>query len=166
MNKLLAVILVGAILIIGIFLWQKQYFTDKTIGTTGLMNQDPSPSSQPKDSQIPVSQNTDIQAYFTIVTGSITRSFKAEKYHNLSPDVYIENPDPNVVYVKKTGIKWSDFFHTLPMKLTKDCLTTGDGETYCDGKDGNLKFYLNDVETPNLLDMEIKEGARALIKFI
>lgn len=157
MNKVWLVALLALITIaILLFLYPKNSVVKDMTAT--------SPTSQPKD-QSPPSQNTDIQANFTIVTGSITRSFKAEKYHKLSPDVYIENPDPGIVHVKKMGIKWSDFFQTLPMKLTNDCLTTGDGETYCDGKDGNLKFYLNDVETLNLLDMEIKEGARVLIKF-
>lgn len=105
------------------------------------------------------------KASFTIITDNTTRSFKAEKYHNKSPNVYIESVDPSVVHVKKIGITWDDFFKTLPMTLTKDCLITGDGETLCNGKGGTLIFYLNDVETPNLLDKEIKDGDKALIKF-
>lgn len=104
-------------------------------------------------------------ASFTIITDNITRSFLAEKYHNKSPDVYIENPDPTIVNVKKAGITWDDFFKTLPMKLTKDCLITGDGETLCDGKNGSLKFFLNDIEDKNLLDREIKQNHQILIKF-
>lgn len=113
----------------------------------------------------PTSQAVDIKASFTIITGNITRSFVNPKYHNQSPDVYIEASDPMMVRVKKAGTTWDDFFKTLPMKLTKDCLTTGDGETYCDQKDGSLKFYLNDVETPDLLEKQIKEGDKILIRF-
>lgn len=111
-------------------------------------------------------EKVNITATFTIITDNITRSFKAEKYHNLSPDVYIEASDPAIVHVTKNGITWDDFFKTLPMKLTKDCLTTGDGETFCNGKNGSLKFYLNDKEDKDLLDKEIKEGDKILIKFI
>lgn len=110
-------------------------------------------------------EKVDIKASFTIITDNITRSFKSEKYHNLSPDAYIEAPDPTIVHVKKSGITWDDFFKTLPMKVTRECLTTGDGETFCDGKDGSLKFYLNDIEDEDLLNKEIKEGDKALIKF-
>lgn len=110
-------------------------------------------------------EKVNITATFTIITDKITRSFKAKKYHNQSPDVYIESSDPTVVYVTKKGITWDDFFKTLPMKLTKECLTTGDGETFCDGQQGTLKFYLNDVEDKNLLDKEIKQDDKALIKF-
>lgn len=114
----------------------------------------------------PVSENVPIKANFTIITGNITRSFKAEKYHNRSPDVYIQSDDPTIIHVKKAGITYDDFFKTLPMKLTKDCLITGDGETLCSGKNGTLKFYLNDIETPNLLYKQIKEGDKILIKYI
>jgi len=106
------------------------------------------------------------KASFSIVTGNITRSFKAEKYHNQSPDVYIDSVDSTIVHVKKKDITWNDFFKTLPMKLTKDCLITGDDETLCNGKNGTLKFYLNDVKTPNFLDRRIKDGDKALINFL
>lgn len=124
----------------------------------------PSPSSSPQDEKI--NPPAGGQATFTIVTGTITRNFTNEKYHNQSLDVYIENPDPTKVHVTKKGITWDDFFKTLPMKLTKDCLITGDGETLCNGQNGTLKFYLNDTETPDLLDKEIQENDKTLIKFI
>lgn len=124
----------------------------------------PTPTLQ-NEKVYPDSIGVNIKASFTIITGSITRSFKAEKYHNQSPDVYIESVDPTVIHVKKTGITWDDFFKTLPMKLTKDCLITGDGETFCSGKGGTLKFYLNDIVNPHLLDKEIRDGDKALINF-
>lgn len=119
----------------------------------------------PTPTPTPTVDKVDIKASFTIITGGITRSFKAEKYHNQSPDVYIEASDPTLVHVTKIAIIWDDFFKTLPMKLTKECLTTGDGETFCDGKDGSLKFYLNGVEDKDLLQKEIKEQDRVLIKY-
>lgn len=123
--------------------------------------QTPSPITSPSV----VDEKVDITASFTIMTDAITRSFKAEKYHNKSPDVFIEALNPAIVHVKKKGITWDDLFKTLPMKLTKDCLITGDGETLCSGAQGALKFYLNDIEDKDLLDREIKEADRALIKF-
>lgn len=110
-------------------------------------------------------EKVNITASFTIITDRVTRSFKAGKYHNKSPDVFITSGDPSIVYVKKRGITWNDFFKSLPMKLTKECLTTGDGETFCDGKSGTLMFYPNDIEDKDLLDKEIKQGDSILIKF-
>ena len=149
MRKTIFVAIIIIIAVLFIILSSSQ--TPKTLVST------PSPTLQ--------MQEADIKASFTITTGNITRSFTAEKYHNQSSDVYIENPDPTIVNVKKIGITWDDFFKTLPMKLTKDCLTTGDGETFCNGENGTLKFYLNDVETPDLLDRKIKNGDKALINF-
>lgn len=136
------------------------------IGYTTIAGNRTSPSSiQPTPSPAQSSEKVNIKASFTIITGGITRSFKAEKYHNLSPDVYIDASDPNIVHVTKKGITWDDFFKTLPMKLTKDCLTTGDGETFCDGKNGSLKFFLNEIEDKVLLEKQIREEDKVLIKF-
>ena len=150
MKKIIFIFIIITIAVLFIILSNSQ--TPKTLVPT------PSPTPQV--------QEANIKASFTIVTGNITRSFSAEKYHNQSSDVYIENPDPTIVHVTKIGITWDDFFKTLPMKLTKDCLTTGDGEIFCNGKNGTLKFYLNDIETPDLLDRKIKDGDKALIEFL
>lgn len=132
-----------------------------------IFNKPQSPSTaNPTPAPITQIEKENVTATFTIITENITRSFKAEKYHNLSPDVYIEASDPTIVHVKKMGITWDDFFKTLPMKLTKQCLITGDGETLCNNKDSSLKFYLNNIETPDLLEKRINEGDKALIKFI
>lgn len=122
-------------------------------------------SAPEKISETVQPQNTKQTAIFTIITDQITRSFTAEKYHNKSEDVFINADNPSVVYVKKEGIKWSDFFATLPMTLTKKCLITGDGETLCNGKQGTLKFYLNGKEDKDLLDKKIKQNDKALIQF-
>ncbi len=110
-------------------------------------------------------QEVDIKATFTIITNGITRNFNAKMYHNLSSDVYIEASNPTIVYVKKKGTTWNDFFSTLPMKLTSDCLTTGTGQTFCTGDTGSLKFYLNGQKREDLLFMEIREGDRVLITY-
>ena len=55
-------------------------------------------------------EKVNITASFTIITDKITRSFKAEKYHNKSADVYITADDPTLVHVTKKGITWDDFF--------------------------------------------------------
>lgn len=106
-----------------------------------------------------------ITASFKIMTGDITRSFANPKYHNQSEDVFLSTNDSTIVHVTKSGITWADFFNTLPMKLTKDCLTTGDGEKLCDGQGGSLNFYLNGNEDIDLLDKEIKDNDQALITY-
>lgn len=126
-----------------------------------------SPNLQPTQATPIPAQNEEVnlKASFTIVTNGLTRNFSAKMYHNLSPDVYIESTNPSVVYVKKESTTWDDFFKTLPMQLTKECLITGTKETFCTGQNGTLRFYLNNVEDKNLLDKEVEEGDNALIRF-
>lgn len=152
--KILVIFVAIFVLFAGIFFFSR---TGTKTSPGVLPSLAPSPSTG--------EQTVNIDASFTIITGSTTRSFNAEKYHNRSKDVFIEASNPSIINVKKKGITWDDFFRTLPMSLTKECLTTGDGETLCEGKGGVLKFYLNDTEDKDLLDKQIKQNDKALIKF-
>lgn len=107
----------------------------------------------------------DKTAKFAIYTHGTLRVFTASMYHNLSEDVYISSESPNVVRIKKAGISWDDFFQTLPFNLTKNCLTTGTGETFCTNQKGTLKFYLNGVKADDFLTREIEQGDKALITY-
>lgn len=86
-------------------------------------------------------------------------------YHNLSPDVYIESSNPNIVQVKKVDITWNDFFKTLPMSLSRDCLTTGTGQTFCTEGTQTLKFYLNGQLDADALDKKISAGDQLLVSY-
>ncbi len=127
---------------------------------TNLDNPTPKPIL---NSEQPTSINQNIQAEFTIITGNITRNFSNPKYHHQSADVYIEKENPHIIHVKKNNITWQDFFNTLPMNLTNQCLLTGDGEKLCDGESGKLEFFLNGKNTPSLLNQIIKSQDKALI---
>ncbi|MEK7572040.1 MAG: hypothetical protein AAB553_07245 [Patescibacteria group bacterium] len=107
----------------------------------------------------------DIKATFAIFTNGTFRIFTATMYHNLSEDIYIEGRNPNRVTVKKRGTTWNDFFTTLPFKLSKDCLTTGTGETFCTNAGQTLKFYLNGITDDTALTKEIQEGDTLLVSY-
>lgn len=104
-------------------------------------------------------------ASFAIFTNGIFRIFTDPKYHNQSADIYIQSDNPNIVYVKKANLTWDDFFKTLPMKLEKDCLTTGTKQTFCNQGNYTLKFYLNGKKVDNLLTQTIKPNDQALITY-
>ena len=105
------------------------------------------------------------RASFAIFTNGTLRVFTASMYHNLSKDVYIEGDNPTEVIITKEGITWDDFFSTLPLKLTSECLTAGTGETYCTNESKSLKFYINGERKDNILEVVINEGDRLLISF-
>lgn len=105
------------------------------------------------EQKIPIS----FTSSFEIYTNGTRRIFSDSRYHNKSPEVFIESTNPSTVIVKKEGITWDDFFKTLPMSLDKVCLVTGTKQTFCNNEKGKLKFYLNNIETPDALDKEIKK---------
>ena len=107
----------------------------------------------------------DYRASFTVYTVGLKRSFSASMYHNRSDEVYILADNPNIIYIKVRGTTWGDFFETLPMKLTNQCLTTGTDEEFCNGGINSLKFYVNEVALPDFLNTEIQNGDRALIVY-
>ena len=124
-----------------------------------------SPKRESKNTISPTQtqQETEIKAAFAIFTNGTFRVFIASMYHNLSDDVFIEASNPNTVRVKKEGVTWDDFFKTLPMKLTRDCLTTGMGQTFCTNLNQTLKFYINGVLDSNALVRTINEGDQLLV---
>ena len=136
----------GIVAVIGYFLWNRSTPNSKNVEPTIQVH-------APALTKTPARVN--YSAGFAIFTNGTFRVFTASMYHNLSPDVFIESSNPNIVRVKKAGLTWNDFFKTLPFKLTKDCLTTGTKETFCTNNAGTLRFYLNGKIDPKALDREI-----------
>lgn len=114
---------------------------------------------------LPSSAGVNYTASFEIYTKGTKRIFSDPKYHNKSSEVFITSDNPNTVQVKGEGITWADFFATLPMKLTKDCLTTGTGQIFCSGEKGRLKFEINGVEDPKVLDQVIQRNDLLVVSF-
>jgi hypothetical protein len=105
-------------------------------------------------------------ANFEIEADGIKRNFSREMYMNLSKDVYIESPESsNFVHIKKEGVTWNDFFKTLPMSLTKDCLITGTKQEFCTSETKKLKFFINDLQSPDALDQIIKPDDRLRVVY-
>ena len=123
----------------------------------------PLPSSSLEETR--VEEPVSFEASFEIFTNGTKRIFTDSRYHNLSNRVYLEGSDPSIVQVRAEGVTWGEFFNSLPMKLTKDCLTTGTGQTFCESSGGVLGFFINDIHTPEALEKEIKSGEHLLITY-
>ena len=115
--------------------------------------------------EMEVSAPIDFTARFEIFTKGTRRIFADSKYHNLSSRVYIQNPDPGVVYIKDAGVTWDEFFKTLPMSLNKDCLITGTGQTFCSNESEKLSFILNNLDTSEALDLKIRPNDYLVVRF-
>jgi hypothetical protein len=158
MKKTYALIAIGFLAAILLLLIKTFAPNQTTIPSKSSVSQTPSPTLE-------MQKSVDYKARFAIYTNGIKRIFTNPMYHNLSKDVYIEASDPSIVHVKKDGVTWMNFFMTLPLKLDKDCITTGTNETFCMTKNATLKFYLNGVKINNLLFEKIKDDDFALISY-
>ncbi len=162
MNKFLIHIIVIIVIGIGsVFIFNK-IGSKPSVKTPLLLSPTPVSEAMTQPAQ---SQTVGYKAAFAIYTNGIFRAFTASMYHNLSEDVFIQADNPNIVYVKKSGITWDYFFKTLPFSVTKDCLITGTKETFCTNQTKTLKFYLNGERFDNLLNSEIKPDDKALITY-
>jgi hypothetical protein len=116
------------------------------------------PVTSPSGSTKPSTTTVDFTASFEIFTNGTKRIFTDAKYHNQSSDVYIESTNPSRIHVKKAGVRWSDFFETLPFSLTRECLVTGTNQTFCTSETKKLRFFLNGEEVPQALNRPIQAG--------
>lgn len=134
-------------------------------GVLFVSKKQPETTTPVQPTPTPTSKYTNITATFEIYTLGTKRIFSDAKYHNKSDDVYIISESPNLIHIKKSGATWADFFATLPMKLTNECLTTGTGQVFCSGNKGNLIFEINGMEDENALDSIIKSGDNLKVTF-
>lgn len=121
-------------------------------------------SASPTSTQS-ITQAINKQATFAIYTNGTLRIFTDPRYHNKSNDVYLEANNPSLIHVKKAGITWGDFFASLPMKVTAECLITGTGQEFCTNDTHRLKFYINTKETPDALSREIQSEDKLLVSY-
>jgi hypothetical protein len=104
-------------------------------------------------------------ADFKILIDGKNQPLAYQKYYKKSSDVFIESSNPSLVHVKKENITWGDFFKTLPLELTDYCLSLNQNHVYCNGKLGELSFYLNQIETPKALDLRMSPGDSLIIQY-
>lgn len=156
MKKLLflviTILLVGAVLFVGSKIGN---YKSPNIENSTAISPEPSESTRIKD----------FTATFEIYTNSTKRIFTQSMYHNQSTEVFIENPDPSVIHVKKTGVTWAGFFETLPFSLTKECLITGTKQKFCNSESKKLEFRINGQYNPDALDLEIQKGDQLVITY-
>jgi len=154
MNKTSLTVLIGAVSIIGAILFFVFSNSSKNINI-----------SKQNVSVTENEENVGYFASFAIYTNGTFRIFTDSRYHNLSEDVFIELPNSNTVHVKKSNITWGDFFKTLPMSLTQDCLTTGTKQTFCTNETYSLQFFINGSRNQSALSEIIQPNDKLLITY-
>lgn len=158
MGKAIIIVALASIVLVSAFIFISNKQVNPKVSKQKEVTQEPT-STQIQN------QAVDNIASFAIFTDGTFRVFTAAMYHNLSPDAYIEASGPNIIKIRKADVTWSDFFSTLPFKLTHDCLVTGTKETFCSNKNKALKFYLNGERKAQILDEVIRDKDELLITY-
>ena len=158
MKKILIIILlILAVLVISYLLFSNRKSGESS--NNSPVQDAPQPTSTPEQ------ENVDYTASFEIYTNGTKRDFRAAMYHNRSQDVYIESSDPSIIQVKKSVITWEEFFNSLPMRLTTQCLITGTNEQLCSDDEKKLRFFLNDKENPDSLFQTINDTDKLVVTY-
>ena len=91
--------------------------------------------------------------------------FVSDEEDELSENVHIHGARVSVVHVHREGTTWREFFDSLGFELTDQCLTTPEGEQFCDSEAERLSFVLNGVKLDALAFQDVTDIDRALISF-
>ena len=106
-----------------------------------------------------------LHADLRVVLNGTAVNFAQDNYREQNENVHMHEGSEPVVHVHAPGIVWSDFFSSLKMNLTDECLTLDTGESYCTGDGNELRFYVNGVATDSIVEAKIADLQRVMVYF-
>lgn len=97
-----------------------------------------------------------IHADFKVYVNGKAMDFTQSKYQSteekeLNEYIHLHDGNGDIIHVHKKGIRLGEFFDSLGIKFSSECLVLDTGESYCGSEDQLLKFYVNGKEN-NLYD--------------
>jgi hypothetical protein len=94
-----------------------------------------------------------------------TFDFSQPAYQVKSSWIHFEAQDGTTVHRHSTGVTLGYLFDTIKIKLTDQCFVFPDRREFCTNDDYSLKFYVNHVPVPSLIDYVLKDQDRILISY-
>lgn len=95
-------------------------------------------------------------ATFLVMIDGVPLDFSQEKYQVASRYIHVENGVGTTMHKHATEVPVGEFFSSVNMQVTENCLITDEGSTYCSQGDKELKFYVNGMEAnPALINRYI-----------
>lgn len=91
-------------------------------------------------------------------------SCSAQDDMNPRARVHLHNQVNDLVHVHASGVTWGHFFANLGFVLGNDLIKTDQG-LYEDGKNGKLRFILNDTVVSSVANRAVESEDRLLIDF-
>jgi protein-disulfide isomerase len=97
-------------------------------------------------------------------------SFSGDQYQSttgkeLSSEQHLHDNNGNNIHKHLTKKTIVDFFHSLWVTLTKDCIQIHTGTQYCTTTGSTLKFYVNDKPKDDFMNYEFRDLDRILISY-
>lgn len=89
-----------------------------------------------------------IHADFRLYINGNPLDFSQTKYQSvegkeLDPDVHLHNSNGYDIHIHKKGVTLGQFFKSLHITFSSNCLTLDTGEKYCNDSSNSLKMYVN-----------------------
>lgn len=111
-----------------------------------------------------------IHADFLVFIHGSPLDFSIEKYQAEERDdhnsgVHLHNSEGGVIHIHKRGTTLGDFFQSLDMMLSKECLILETKEQYCNDKNNTLKLYVNGERNEMFDAYEIRDLDRIVLTY-
>ncbi|HLC79901.1 MAG TPA: hypothetical protein VJG83_05790 [archaeon] len=90
--------------------------------------------------------------------------YMSSPYRPLSENVHMHDFNPNVIHFHDKKATLGDFFTSIGMVLSKDCIDTG-SDTFCSGENGTLQMYVNGVRSEQFQEHKPKDLDKILILY-
>lgn len=104
-------------------------------------------------------------AKFAVYLNGDPVDFSLRKYQVKDRFIHVEGGDGTTLHKHVAGMNLGDFFSSLGMKFTRDCFILDNGESYCNGDDKTLKFYVNGEQNSMFDNYEPMDGDKILISY-
>jgi hypothetical protein len=130
--------------------------------------------SPDSESTHPVGTSTDTEVHvhgdFKLYIGDERIRFTDPKYqstpeHTHHVSLHFHDGNDEVIHRHADNVTLSDFFSSLDMSLTNECLTLSNGEDYCTNETETLMLLINGERTLNVTEYIINEEDRILVYY-
>ena len=89
------------------------------------------------------------------------KNLEKNKFTHMHPG----QDEEDVIHVHATGITLKQFFNTLNIKLSRNCIILEDRKEFCNEKLKTLKYYVNDKINDESPDYEIIDLDKILVSY-
>ena len=111
-----------------------------------------------------------VHANFNVRINGVLRDFSGSQYQSpegkeLDKYIHLHDGVGDLIHIHKKGESLNDFFKSLKISFTKDCIILGPSSQYCSGNGETLKFYVNGKPNNLFEKYEPVDLDRILISF-